>query len=60
MSASSAVIRVIKLFAEVNRREEKRRRRQQETNGWWRERERERLVGGGEGAIGPPGRPGHG
>lgn len=55
MSASSAVIRVIKLFAEVNRGEEKRRRRQLETNGWWRERE-----GGGEGAIGPPGRPGHG
>lgn len=41
MSASSAVIRVIKLFAEVNRGEEKRRRRQLETNGWWRERERE-------------------
>lgn len=59
MSArSAAVIRVIKLFAEVNRGEEKRRRRQQqlETNGWWSERER----GRGEGVRGPPGRPGHG
>lgn len=48
MSASSAVIRVIKLFAEVNRGEEKRRRRQQETNGWWRERER--VSGRGRGS----------